>query len=295
MLAQRVDVGGNDVGLHLVDCGALDRPRMVDRVDHAQQLPGALVLTEFGKGHRRPHRSVRVLPAVLTNAGDVAADVAWVQVRLVEWRIEELDEPVLAAHQPFVDGLHGLARARELTRPATRVGEYGPALRDRIDPAFAVACRTEHRAIVEPRTTVPPAIPAMLLDVATQPAPFSAAEFSENRIAMRSRHRGELPEHFAQEEAQPDAFSLSLHADQIHAIVPVAAPHQRQAMLAELQAAPDGAHAVFVETRRAGRAAGQIVVGVVFRVDRTAFKKVHRFIEHAGIAAARDVAAHRQR
>ena len=46
---------------------------------------------------------MRVLAAVLAHAGHVAADVAGVEARLVERRIEQLDEPVVAPDQALVD------------------------------------------------------------------------------------------------------------------------------------------------------------------------------------------------
>ena len=83
------------------------------------------------------------------------------------------------------------------------------------------------------------------------------ATFGEGCVAARARQLGELREHFVQEEAQPDAFALALIAHQVHAVVPVAGADQRQAVLAEAQAVPDGAHAVLVQAgrlRRSGRA-----------------------------------------
>ena len=128
-----------------------------------------------------------------------------------------------------------------------------------------------------------------------QPNPLLHAKFGEGWVATRTRQLGELPEHFAQEEAQPDALALALHPHQVHAVVPVAGTDQRQAVLAELQSTPDGPHAVLVQAGHVGGPAGQIVVGVVLRVDRAAFQEGHGFIQHAGVPGARHIAAHRQR
>src|SRR3546814_1140651 len=62
---------------------------VVYRVDHAEQVPRARVVAKFGEGHRRPHRGVGVLAAVLAHAGHVAADVAGILRGLVERRRSE--------------------------------------------------------------------------------------------------------------------------------------------------------------------------------------------------------------
>ena len=79
----------------------------------------------------------------------------------------------------------------------------------------------------------------------------SASQRSANAASpLPLRDLGELLQHGVQEEAQPDAFARALDADQVHAVVPVAGAHQRQAVRAELQAVLDGAHAVLVEAGR---------------------------------------------
>ena len=90
--ATRVHVGGDDVGLDLVGCGALRRPRMIDGIDHRRQLPGAVAVAERRECHRSPDRAVGVLAAVLSHAGNVALDVSGVERGRVERRIEKLDQ-----------------------------------------------------------------------------------------------------------------------------------------------------------------------------------------------------------
>jgi len=72
-------------------------------------------------------------------------------------------------------------------------------------------------------------------------------KLGEGGIALPACQLGKLPEHGAQEKAQPDALAAALHAHPVHAVVPVAAAHQRQAMHPEAQAVADGAHAMFVQ------------------------------------------------
>src|SRR3546814_13311546 len=82
----RVHVGGDHVGFHLVGRDALGAVAVVDRVDHAEQFPRARMVAEFGEGHRRSHRRVRVLAAVPAFAGPVPPAVARIPPDAVENR-----------------------------------------------------------------------------------------------------------------------------------------------------------------------------------------------------------------
>ena len=62
-------------------------------------------------------------------------------------------------------------------------------------------------------------------------------------VAALPRQRREVGDHAAQEPAQPDRLAAAFDADAVHAVVPVAAAHQRQAVRAHAQAAVDGARA----------------------------------------------------
>ena len=88
----------------------------------------------------------------------------------------------------------------------------------------------------------------MLLDILAQLRRFRLTAFRERHIAARCAPLSELHEHVVKEEAQPDAFAFAMLADQIHAVVPVAGAHQRQAVLADVQAVHDRAHAVLVQS-----------------------------------------------
>src|SRR5664279_5050995 len=161
MRRQRIDIGSHHIRLDLVGSNGSFGTGMVDRVDHGGQLPGPFAVAEGGKGHGGPDCPMRVLAAILTHPRYVAADVAWIQLRLVERRVKQLDQPGLTAYEVFVDSLHGLFSAR-------RIGyarEHGPALRDGIDPAFGAGFRPERRAVVEIGTAIPGAIPALLINV----------------------------------------------------------------------------------------------------------------------------------
>src|SRR6185369_12979774 len=92
--------------------------------------------------------------------GHVAADIAGIEQRFAERRVEQLDQTILAAHQLFIERLHRLARTLRLAG----AGKHSPALRNRVDPAFDVAGRAEWRAVVEVGAAVPGAVPAVFLE-----------------------------------------------------------------------------------------------------------------------------------
>ena len=140
---------------------------MVHRVDHGKEFPRAPVVPQASEGHCRPDGRMRVLPAVFSHAGDIPFDVAGIQLRLVEGRIQKLDQSMLAANEALIHSFHGHAR----TLGVSRTGKNGPALRNRIDPAFGVNRRSKRRAVVEVSAAIPLAVPAMLFDIAAQLAP----------------------------------------------------------------------------------------------------------------------------
>jgi hypothetical protein len=59
---------------------------------------------------------VGVLAAVLAHAGNVAFDVAGIERRFVEGRIEQLNQPGVAADQALIHGFHRLAERSDRRR-----------------------------------------------------------------------------------------------------------------------------------------------------------------------------------
>ena len=55
-----------------------------------------------------------------------------------------------------------------------------------------------------------------------------------------------------EEPAEPDTLAFAQVADAVHAVIPVAGAHQRQAMFSNVQAAIQRAHAVFKDRRGLG-------------------------------------------
>ena len=225
----RIHVRGDDVRLDLVHTHLLRCACMVERIDHAQQFPGAFAIAELGECHRRPDCCVGVLAAVLAHTGYIATDVAGIVHGRVEWRIEQLDQLRIASHQMCVERGHRLACAVGIAG----AGKYRPALRDRIDVAFVALRRTQRRAVVEPRAPIPGAVPAVLFEALAQLFGRIHAMIGERGVGARAGNAGELRQRVEQEETQPHALALAALAHAIHAVVPVAAAHQRQAAFAE--------------------------------------------------------------
>ena len=86
----------------------------------------------------------------------------------------------------------------------------------------------------------------MLLDILAQLCRLLLAELDESRVAMQLCNGFELHEHVMEEKTEPDAFAFTLRADFVHAVVPVAGAHQRQAVFAKAQAPFYRSHTMLV-------------------------------------------------
>lgn len=131
----------------------------------------------------------------------------------------------------------------------------------------------------------------MFLQADTQGGGLLRAALDERGVALAAGDIYELLQHLVEEETQPHAFALALFTDAVHAVVPIAAADQRQAVGAAGHAVLDGAHAVLVEAFLQRRALRQVVVGFFAGIQRAAFDVAHRLIEHAVVAADTHVAA----
>ena len=120
---------------------------MMQRIDQVHHLPGARCVAERGEGHRRPHRAVGVLPAVLAHAGHVAGDVARVRARGGRTAGRAAAPGRRLAHQVRRHRVHRAAHALG----AADARQHRPALRDRVDAALGAvassraACRRRSR------------------------------------------------------------------------------------------------------------------------------------------------------
>src|SRR6266550_3182560 len=103
---------------------------------------------------------MRVLPAILSDAGYISLDVAGLQRCAVERRCQKQDDAIRAAHEVFVDSRHGARCASRIASPR----DDAPRLRDRIDAAYVVAGSAERRPIVEVCAAIPVAVPALAFE-----------------------------------------------------------------------------------------------------------------------------------
>ena len=151
----------------------------------------------------------------------------------------------VATEQVGPHGLHRLLRARRL-RGAR---QDGPRLRQRVDPALLVLRRPERRPVVEVGAPVPAAVPRELEDAAQPRRLVPVAEREIGALAGIA-DRGEVGQHADEEPSEPHALAAAFVADAVHAVVPVAAAHQRQPVLAVPAGVRDRADAVLEHARR---------------------------------------------
>ena len=114
-----------------------------------------------------------------------------------------------------------------------------------------------------------------------------SAALGERVVATPAGDLGELHEHFVEEEAQPDALALASCAHHVHAVVPVAGTDERQVVLPDAQALQNGADTMVVQAGGLFGPAGQIVVGVLLRLDRATLDEGDRLIQHPGVPVRR--------
>ncbi len=219
---------------------------MVHRVDHCQQFPRAAAVAQCGKGHRRPDRRVRVLPAVLPYTGNVSLDIARIQVRFVERRVQELDQAVVPSNKKLVHRFHrraGACRHPRRRRERTSFARWNRSgIRDYL-PNPAESRRQSKRA----GTTRRPSHAPRYRRASERPPPGSVRRMTDRRAGVRfprtaqALHTGKIPAR---------RFHPCRAAHQVHAVVPVARADERQAVLAAAEALQDGPHAVIVQTCR---------------------------------------------
>src|SRR5690606_36613404 len=111
-------------------------------------------------------------------------------------------------------------------------GQHAPRLRDGINLAFITVPRATRRAIVVETTAIPLAIPTIALAGFGQTLQMRFPDIDVLLVLACFSSRDALAERIGEVPAEAHALALSLHADEVHAVVPVAAKDQRQAVLA---------------------------------------------------------------
>ena len=127
-------------------------------------------------------------------------------------------------------------------------------------------------------------VPRVLFNLLAQGIGPFAAFAGKGFVPFSFGKDGKAFQHVIEEKGKPDTLAFAMFADQIHAVVPIAATHQRETMFAKFQAVLDGADTMFV--KRAGfiGALRQIVVRLFIRPDSAAFQEGHAAIEHARVS-----------
>ena len=106
-------------------------------------------------------------------------------------------------------------------------------MRDGVDPAFRVRCSAEWRSVVEPAAKVPVAVPCLALERGPESgcvrSPFFGAVHFRTFLGDRRKRR----ECRVEEPSEPDALALTVFADTVQSVIPVAGADQRKAMSAK--------------------------------------------------------------
>src|SRR5690606_17382381 len=89
----------------------------------------------------------------------------------------------------------------------------------------------EGLAVVIGAAPIPFAVPAFGFERRFQPLSVRAPRGRARLVAALGGEGGEVAQRLAQEPAEPDAGAAAVLADAVHAVVPVAAEDQRQAVL----------------------------------------------------------------
>ena len=152
---------------------------------------------------------MRVLAAVFADAGNVAFDVAGVEGGLVEGRVQQLDQRVLAADQELIDGVHGEARCDRGRRRRTARTSFAGSNRCGIRGCWRSRAGSRRRSRRGGTIRHPSHV---AFDAVAQAGDFAVAAVAEGAVGARVGQRGELREDVAQEERQPDAFAFAVFA-----------------------------------------------------------------------------------
>ena len=101
--------------------------------------------------------------------------------------------------------------------------------------------------------------------------------------------RYERSEGHVQEPAQPDALAAAVVTDSVHAVVPIARPHQRQAVQPNGKAPIERRGTMLEQRGRVRRCLGlEVVVGLV-RPQRGTLEVRHHLVEHRIVAGDREI------
>ena len=227
-----------------------------------------------------------VLAAILTNARWIPLDVARLLNGPVERRREETQQFAFVIQQVLFERSHRLFGTFRIGN----AGQHAPRLCDGIDLAFVTVLRAKRCAVVVETTAIPLAIPTIAVERFGQAFQMRFPDIDTLLVLARFSNRDEFTERIGEEPAKPNALALSLHADEIHAVVPVAAEDQRQTVLAgSLDSKVERQGAMLI---KACRLFGdfRLIEGIVFALLQLApFEEWQLFIEDRAVARRLDI------
>src|SRR5260370_26444522 len=193
----------------------------MDWIQHAEQLGRFVAVTKGSECNHRPDRGMLVVPAVFTNARHITFDITGVERRAIERRRKQKDKPFGSKDQLTIDGRHGPDGSPVLCGPT----QHSPGLSNRVNPALGIRCRAKRSAVIEVGAAVPFAIPTFPLERRFQSANMEPPSLRAFVFAARICNLCKLPENRVQKPSEPDTFTLTVLADPIHAVIPVARSH----------------------------------------------------------------------
>ena len=137
------------------------------------------------------------------------------------------DDAVLLVDQIAPRRLEAFLVASGVSGP----GHHGPGLRQAVDHPGLVGHASERLAVIVGGAQPPAAVPGVFGDGGLERRRALQIEAGAFRLALLRGDRREALQDVVEEERQPDAFALALGPDVAHPVVPVAGPHERQAVL----------------------------------------------------------------
>lgn len=192
-----------------------------------------------------------VLPAVLSDAGRIAADIADLLPGFVKRGRKQPENAVRAVEQLFIGGKH---RPLGLGRSAHRHRCEG--LRQQVDFTFLIARHADGRAVVTEGAGVAVAAEGVLVERTEQPFGQRAVVGNGFLVAEVRHHGLKRPQRENKEKADEHAFASTLDAHCGERVVPVAGPDAAEPVRTELLGIRQRAHAVQIQVFAQRAAAG---------------------------------------
>src|SRR5665213_1420933 len=162
-------------------------------------------------------------------------------------------------------------------------GDHRPRLCDAIDLALGAGGRAQRRAIVKIAAPIPITVPAGCLKCGFQCCCGGEPLRTARGFAAGACEGTPGDERRVQYPAEPDTLAFAALANAVHAIVPVARAHQRQAAFTHSEAVVKRARAVLVKSGTLLGRLGQVVGVVLAGLQRATGQKRDHLIKDCRI------------